>query len=181
MTALTESERRQHVDAVLAERARLLAQPLVEVSIVPTVDLVHFSAGDERYAIEAVFVARLERIVSVTPLPGAPRYFAGITNLHGQLVPLIDLRLLLGAAPSATTAFAVVLGDQRAEIGVIADALLEIRTLPADALGAPVVAPALVRHILPDGSAIIDGAALIADPRLVIGEIAPAAHEENTR
>jgi purine-binding chemotaxis protein CheW len=151
VTALSEAERRQQVDAVLTERARLLAQPIVEVSAVATVDLVQFSAGNERYAIEASFVRRLERLGSVTPLPGAPRHFTGITNLHGQLVPLIDLRVLLGAAPSGATTFAVVLGDARAEIGIVAETLLEMRTLPLDALGTAGGRHTLVRNILPDG------------------------------
>jgi purine-binding chemotaxis protein CheW len=176
-----EAERREQVDAVLAERARLLAQPLVEASVVASVDLVQFSAGNERYAIEAAYVRRLERLGNVTPLPGAPRYFAGITNLHGQLVPLIDLRVLLGAAPSGASTFAVVLGDQRAEIGIVAEELLAMPALPPDALGTRGDRPTLVRNILPDGSAVIDGAALIDDPRLVIGEIAPDTHEENRR
>ena len=181
MTALSETERRQQVDTVLAERARLLARPAVKTSVVPMVELVHFSAGNERYAIEAAFVHRFERLGALTPLPGAARHFSGVTNFHGQLVPLVDLRVLLGAAPCPNATFAIVLGERRAEIGIVAEALLEMRALPLDALGSPAQTPrALVRHILPDGSAVIDGAALMADPRLVAGAVAASTtHEEN--
>jgi len=183
MTALSASERRQKIEATLAERARLLARPAVAIGVVPTVELVQFAAGDERYAIEAAFVHRLERLGAVTPLPGAARHFTGVTNFHGQLVPLVDLRVLLGATPCANAAFAVVLGEQRAEIGIVAEALLDMRALPRDAFGATALAPRpLVRRILSDGSAIIDGAALLADPRLVAGEGATdATNEENAR
>jgi purine-binding chemotaxis protein CheW len=170
MTVLPEDERRRHVDAALAERARVLARPAVEISIVPTLELVQFSAGNEQYAIEASYVRRAERLGAVTPLPGAARHFAGIANLHGQIVPLVDLRVLLGATPSAAVTFGIVLGEERAEIAVVAETLLEIRLLPVDLLGPQPAVRTLVRHILPDGTAVIDGAALIADPRLVVEE-----------
>jgi purine-binding chemotaxis protein CheW len=176
-----DAARRQHIDAVLAERARLLAQPAVEISAVPAVDVVAFSAGGERYAIEAAYVRRLERPGRITLLPGAPRHFAGVTNLHGALVPLIDLCALLGDASTANATFAIVLGNGRAEFGIVAESLHEIRAVPDDMLSAPPGGQSLVRRILPDGSAVIDAAALIADPRLVIGEISPDAHEENPR
>jgi purine-binding chemotaxis protein CheW len=182
MTASTELERRQHVDAVLAERARLLARPAAEVSTSESAELIEFGAGDERYAIEAACVWRLERLGSITPLPGAPRYFAGVTNLHGQLVPLIDLRLLLGATATAAPTYGLVLGDQRAQFAVVAETLLAMRTVSLDELGSHAMARTLVRHILPDGSAVIDGAALIADPRLVIGDfVAEGILEEDPR
>jgi purine-binding chemotaxis protein CheW len=181
MMTLSESERRQQVDAALAERARLLARPIVELGVVPTVDLVEFSAGNAHYAIEAAFVHRLGHLGRVTTLPGAARHFAGITNLHGQLVPLVDLGMLLGAAPCASAAFVVVLGELRAEIGIVAETLLEIRALPLHALGTPAPAPRpIVRRIISDGTAVIDGAALLADPRLVVGELAAGTtYEEN--
>jgi purine-binding chemotaxis protein CheW len=182
VTVLSEDERRRHVDAVLAERARVLAQPVTKVNVVPMVELVQFRSGNERYAIESAYVRRAERLGAVTPLPGAARHFAGIANLHGQIVPLIDLRLLLGTTPTEEVTFGIVLGEERAEVALVAEALLDIRLLPVDTLGPLLATRTLVRHILPDGAAVIDGAALIADPRLVVGTIVPdATHEENTR
>lgn len=180
MTALSGD--RAAIEAVLTERARLLARPTVEAGTVETIGLIAFSAGNERYAVEIGFVHRLEPCTRVTLLPGAPRYFAGITNLHGQLVPLVDLGVLLGAPACANAAFSVVLGNERAEIGLLADALLDIRTLPRDVFRKAASGPRpLVRHITFDGVAVIDGAAVIADPRLVAGDHAVTALEETTR
>jgi chemotaxis signal transduction protein len=181
VNATTETERRQRVDAVLLERARLLARPAVATGVTQTVEFIRFGAGDERYAIEAACVWRLERLGSITPLPGAPRHFAGMTNLHGQLIPLVDVRVLLGATGTATPAFGLVLGVNRAEFAIVADTLFEMRAVPVDELGAHAAAHALVRHILPDGSAVIDGTALMADPRLVIGDIVADIIQEDTR
>jgi purine-binding chemotaxis protein CheW len=169
MTAISE---RAAVDAVLAERARLLARRPEIVSAVPMAQLLAFAAGNERYAIDVHYVYRLERCARVTPLPGAARQFTGIVNVHGQIVPLVDLGVLLGTPPCPDAGFAIILGGARAEIGIVAQALLEMREIPLDMLAASTAAPRrIVRHITADGIAVIDGAALIADPRLT--------HEEN--
>jgi hypothetical protein len=90
--------------------------------------------------------------------------------------------MLLGATPTATPTFGLVLGDQRAQFAVVAETLLAMRTVSLDELGSRATTRTLVRHILPDGSAVIDGAALMADPRLVIGDIvADAILEEDVR
>jgi purine-binding chemotaxis protein CheW len=170
---------RTEIDAILETRARVLAQPLAHEEAVPSAELIQFSAGNERYAVEAQFVHRLERVGRVTPLPGAARHVAGLTNIHGQLVPVIDLRVLLGAAPSTTAPFAVVLGDQRAELGIVADELSELRILPIDQLAAPAPQRPIVRQVLADGTAIIDAAALLANPQLVAANAPTRYHEES--
>ena len=162
-----ESERRRQIDAVLVERARRLARPAIEIAVKPTIDLVVFSTGNERFAVAAELVYRLERLERVAPVPDAARHFAGITNFHGQFVPLVDLGLLLGSVPCANPAFAVVLGERRADIGLLAETLLDMPALPLDTFGSPAPAPRpLVHHITAGGVAVIDGAALLADPRL---------------
>jgi chemotaxis signal transduction protein len=171
VTSLSE---RAAIDAVLLERARLLARRPEVVSNVPMAQLLAFAAGNDRYAIDVTHVYRLERCARVTPLPGAGRQFTGILNVHGQLVPLVDLGVLAGTPPCPDPMFAIILGGARAEIGIVAQALIEMREIPLDTLAASAPAPRpLVRHITADGIAVIDGAALIADPRLT--------HEENVR
>ena len=177
MTAITED--RRNIDAVLAERARLLARPIMETSSAATVELVSFGAAGERYAVETAFVHRLERCTRITPLPGAARHFAGVTNLHGRLMPLIDLGILLGAPACTNAAFVVVLGAVRPEFGLIADALIDLFSLPPEALGALGPAPRpLVRHVTSTGIAVIDALAVIADPRLIAGATAAPTNEE---
>jgi purine-binding chemotaxis protein CheW len=151
---------RAFTERILAERARMLAQPIVTEVAVPTIDLVQFSAGSERYAIAAPFVRRFERLGRITPLPGAARHFTGIINVHGVLLALIDLRVLLGGPPCTNAAFAIVIGKHRAEFALVAETLLEMRAEPAGEQ----------RNVLPDGTAVLNGDALIADPRLVAGE-----------
>jgi purine-binding chemotaxis protein CheW len=54
--------------------------------------LVLFIVEDQKYALPLEVVDRVVRAVEVTPLPEAPPVIAGIFNLQGRPVPVVDLR-----------------------------------------------------------------------------------------
>lgn len=54
--------------------------------------LVLFVVDDQKYALPLEIVDRVVRAVEVTPLPDAPPIIAGIFNLQGRPVPVVDLR-----------------------------------------------------------------------------------------
>lgn len=58
--------------------------------------LVAFALDCQRYAIRLDDVRRSIRVVTVTPLPGAPEIVSGIVNLGGEVLPVIDLRTRFG-------------------------------------------------------------------------------------
>jgi purine-binding chemotaxis protein CheW len=55
-------------------------------------ELVSFSLDDRRFAVPLSVVMRVERIVAITPLPKAPDIVTGIINVHGQVIPVVDIR-----------------------------------------------------------------------------------------
>jgi chemotaxis-related protein WspB len=54
-----------------------------------------FQLDRDRYAIEASKVAEVVPLVQLKQLPHAPRGVAGVCNFHSQLVPVIDLSILM--------------------------------------------------------------------------------------
>jgi purine-binding chemotaxis protein CheW len=59
-----------------------------------------FEAAGARLALDASDVLQVLRMASVAPVPGAPPHVRGVLNLHGVLVPVVDVRARLGAPPS---------------------------------------------------------------------------------
>jgi purine-binding chemotaxis protein CheW len=57
---------------------------------------ISFELGDEILAIEVSRVLEILKMKPFTPLPLGPRYFAGIINLRGKGLPVINTRLKLG-------------------------------------------------------------------------------------
>ena len=60
---------------------------------------VTFRVGTADYAVPAAQVLHLESYDAATPVPGAPAYVAGLVQVRGRLVPVVDLRARFGLAP----------------------------------------------------------------------------------
>jgi chemotaxis signal transduction protein len=54
-----------------------------------------FSLGGERFAIPLKQVVEADRVPAVTPVPFVPDFVRGVANRRGEVLALIDLRLLL--------------------------------------------------------------------------------------
>ena len=54
--------------------------------------LVVFRLDDRRYALSLAAVERVVRAVAVTPLPGAPAIVLGGINVHGRVLPVLNIR-----------------------------------------------------------------------------------------
>jgi purine-binding chemotaxis protein CheW len=54
--------------------------------------LVSFNLDDQKYALFLSAVLRIIRVVEITSLPKAPEIVLGIINMHGQVIPVFDIR-----------------------------------------------------------------------------------------
>jgi len=78
----------------------------------------------EVVSLEASHVLWVERLVSLSPLPGGPRLVAGITMSRSRIVPVLDLAFLLGAREEGLDdrAWLVVLGVETPRFGLLTGA-----------------------------------------------------------
>lgn len=94
----------------------------------------------------ALPVDRVREILSPQPmarLPGAPSRFLGMIDVRAQGVPVLDLRLTLGLAPTEddentriVVVNAAISGEEMA-VGLKVDRVFEVTDLDADALDPP--------------------------------------------
>ncbi len=59
-------------------------------------DLLEFRLRGERYGVDLADVDEVLNIAALKPLPGAPDFVAGVLNLRGDLLPVVDLARRLG-------------------------------------------------------------------------------------
>jgi purine-binding chemotaxis protein CheW len=85
-------ERRREV---LVDRARALAESRQEERR-ETVSVLAFRVGGERYAVPIEAVDHVLESRGMCPLPGSPRYVLGALVSRSRVVPVLDLRQLLG-------------------------------------------------------------------------------------
>ncbi len=163
--------------AVMDERARALARVSAERAALRAEDVVIFQAQGERYALETAHVREVVRLADLTPLPGAPDYVAGVTNLRGQILAVVDLGKLFGVAPArpGESSRVLVLGGGREEFGILADAVDTVAALAEGQIREPELPAAgigreCLRGVTPEGVIVLDGAALLRDPRLLLDQ-----------
>jgi purine-binding chemotaxis protein CheW len=97
------------------------------------------SLGGELFTIDLQNVREVFVVESITPVPGMPAGLIGVTNLRGSVVPLLDLRQMIGLAAENALKYAVVIKHGNWQVGVLVDTVPEIRTLSKDQfLPAPV-------------------------------------------
>lgn len=81
-----------------------------------------FLSGGLLYGVNADYVAEIITESTVTHLPMVPEHISGVINLRGQIVPIIDFRLLLGREPGEDYC-TIVLDIENTQIGILADSV----------------------------------------------------------
>ena len=164
--------------AVMDERAAALARvPSRPPGPSEVVEVAAFLLAGERYAIETRYVCKVVRLTDFTPVPGAPGFLGGVLNLRGEILALVDLRAFFGIASGGLTDLSriVVIGLDRNEFGIMADAVREVVTLRLDAILEPPASIAgagrpYLLGVTADGLVVLDGAALIGDEGLFVDQ-----------
>ena len=91
-------------------------------------------AGDE-YALSLVQVKEIIECLALTRVPGVPAWIRGVLNLRGAVVPVVDLAVKFGVAPTAITRRTCVIiielsvDDEQMVMGVIVDAVDQVLEL----------------------------------------------------
>ena len=163
--------------AIMDARARALAQVLAPTRTPGScLDLVEFALGREHYAIETRYVREVDHFTDYTPVPGTPNFVVGVTNLRGIVLAVVDLRRLFNIPQQGLTDSSrlIVLGTERIEFAILADETFGRIDLATEDMVSPPQASdigrAFLRGVTRDSVVVIDGAALLDDPRLVINE-----------
>lgn len=105
--------------------------------------VVTLALGKEVCALEVGSVREILDSGPVTRLPEAPPFLAGVIDVRGETVPVIDLRLKLGmdSAPITPDTRIVVaeldLGDRRLAVGLQVERVFEVAQLEAQGLQPP--------------------------------------------
>ncbi len=95
--------------------------------------------ADEIYALPSVYVREVGRYRAFTPVPGAPPLLPGIISQRGVILPVVDLRLVLGMPTVETTRSTrlVTVVYEDIDMALLVDAVIDLAALPPDAFGQP--------------------------------------------
>jgi purine-binding chemotaxis protein CheW len=187
------------IQQILEQRAERLAQAPIEEDTGEQMTLVLVRLGREIYGLDARYVGRIRPVEHITRVPRVPDWVAGVTNLRGHVLSVVDLRTLFGL-PVATgngqgkveaangdeqnRAYLVAVETPEMELALQVDAVLSVVSMPVSQIQATTSAIRGLRadHVIGIGKwqassddnerllAVLDLPALMRDERLVIHE-----------
>ena len=98
-----------------------------------------FTLDDQRYALRLATVERVIRAAAITPLPKAPEIALGVLDLHGQVIPVINLLLRFGLPQRETLASDqfVIARANRLTVALVVDGAESVLEGGAEAVIAP--------------------------------------------
>ncbi len=102
--------------------------------------VVVFNLADEHYGVEIASVDGIIKMQPITIVPRAPHFVEGVTNLRGEVLPVIDLRKRFGmfkqeAVTGDTRIVVVELGGQK--VGMVVDAVSQVLRIADSAIEPP--------------------------------------------
>ncbi len=145
-----------------AESGTTMSEPLRENE---NLQFVVFALGDESYGLPISSVEEVVQLPEIlTRVPRAPAFVAGVMNLRGKALPVVDQRRRFGRGSSGEggRVIVVTVGDMRA--GFIVDAVSQVMRVPASAVAPAPQMPGdgvkVFDRIVPSGKTMV----LIVDP-----------------
>jgi purine-binding chemotaxis protein CheW len=161
---------------ILKARARALARPLDSLRIAgDAIDVVEFHLAKERYAVEQSYVREVQPLKDLTLLPCTPNFIRGVVNLRGQILPVIDIKKFFDLPESGITDIHMVIVVRSAdvELGILADAIDCIRSIPLDSCQPSLptltgIREKYLKAVTNEHLVILDVAKIMSDPKLVV-------------
>lgn len=107
---------------------------------VTNVEAVVFNLGGETFALPVGTVREILDYREAFQVPQGPAWLAGLIEVRGEAIPMIDLRVRLGLSAATVSPMTRILvvdvdcGDRPLTLGVIVDRVLDVATFAGDAI-----------------------------------------------
>ena len=133
---LLSPQERSSIDKIMIESED---EPFEEKVAKDTLRVLAFSLDKENYCIEITEAKEVFTPGIVTRVPNAASFVKGVTNLHGAIIPLIDIRPFLGLAGGEVTQTSKVIVTEIKDglVGIVVDKIFEAREIEKDSIQPP--------------------------------------------
>ena len=154
------------VQRLLRERARRLAVAPAPTQRGALLAVLVCRVGKERYAIELDALRAIQPATGLTRVPCTPPFVAGILNVRGEILSVLDLAAALGLGGPPTPldgSHVLIVEAPPVRVGLLVDEALGIERLALDALDRPLAGSEFGRGV--SGAALV----LLGIEQLVAG------------
>jgi purine-binding chemotaxis protein CheW len=169
----------QRLQTILDERAVALARD-PEAAPERWVDVMLFRHGGEEYGVELAELRATQPARGVTSVPGTPAHIAGVLNVRGEIVSVLDLAAVLGlSGPRSETAHVLLADGPEGQVGLLVDEVLGVHEVPEASFSSTLTMTGFATSIGQTRFSMLRLADLFARASLVVdAEQAPIGLEE---
>lgn len=165
------------VRAVLTGRAAKMVRPEPDTAPEKTTEILRFLLAYQQYGIEMDYVREVILTGEITPVPGAPDFISGICVVRGQIISLVDLRVLFRIPEKGLTDLnrVIVMTNGKLTFGILADTISGVGTIATDRIHAPRPddlpgGQRYLKGVIDDNTFVIDAGAILRDPSIIIDD-----------
>lgn len=165
----------KHAD-LLKKRARRVERAAQQVETRQLLEVLVVHLYGEKYAVPITAVQAVYEKIAITRLPDVPAHIAGIANVRGQLVTVLDLAQILEVPVAGTDEqqTLVMLTYEDAHIAILVQKVGEVNNLPVEELtpvsGTNAKHDDYLQGVLVDGTVLLNLQQLLDDPTLVVNQ-----------
>jgi purine-binding chemotaxis protein CheW len=107
-----------------------------DIAAPATIDVLLLRLAGELYGIPSNSVREVVRYRAYTPVPGSPPSLPGIMSQRGTVLPVVELRPLLGLAvvPVTRAARLVIVAHQEIDMALLSETVLDLAALLPETL-----------------------------------------------
>jgi purine-binding chemotaxis protein CheW len=163
---------------ILKARACALARtPKGEDITTARIEVVEFLLAYERYGLELLYVREVYPLKELTSLPCTPPFVVGIINVRGRLLSVLDIKNFFDLPAKGLTDLnkVIIVHDPSMEFGILADALLGVRSISIEEIQASLPTLTGIRDeylmgVTKDRLVILDAGRLLSDKKIIVHE-----------
>lgn len=166
------------IKKILRARADTLSrEPEMERPAEDLLEIVDFILAYETYAIETAYIREVYPLKNLIPLPCTPSFILGLINVRGQILSLMDIKKFLNLPEKGLSELdkIIILKSDDLELGIQADRILGVRSIPADKIQPPAAIGAginekYLKGVTDERVVILDAGRLLSDSEIIINE-----------
>jgi purine-binding chemotaxis protein CheW len=117
------------------QRAKQLAQTVQEEEVGDQIQIAVVRLGDELYGLETSYIYDIRQVEQLTRMPRVPDWVAGVTNLRGRIISVVDLRKFLklkrdnDGVSGFSPRYIVVVQTQSMEMALLIDEVISVEAV----------------------------------------------------
>lgn len=135
------------------------------------IQLIAFRLGKNEYGLDINCVQEIIRVLDTTRVPKAPYYIAGVVNLRGTVITVIDLHKRFGMAPTELTddSRIIIIKWKETVAGIMVDAASEVTRVSKQMTeAAPNVAGGVEKEYIKGVAKVGERLLVLLDPEKVL-------------